>query len=274
MIVLIVIVVYNKRISDLTIFKEKFNHNIDIYIYDNSKHAQVVPFFKNVNIYYEHDPNNNGVSRAYNHAFKKAKELNKKLILLLDQDSNFKIRYLEQYLKLYKKYKDEYIYAPIVCNKNKTKIYSPSFMKYFIGKVQKFNNFNYKEIYNIKNKSIINSGLMIPLKLYEKIGGYNEIFKLDFSDIYFIEKYKQINIFIVLVNIYLKHNISGDEGYDFFKEYNRFKYYCNACYNIERNLNVSAFLPSLKRLLRLIYKYKKLNFIFIYYKYYIKGNNI
>ena len=94
---LISIVIYNKKISDLTILKKIPNKNIDIFIYDNSKLPQEIPTFENVNIYYEHDANNSGVSRAYNQAYKKAKNTNKDLILLLDQDSDFKLSFLEIY---------------------------------------------------------------------------------------------------------------------------------------------------------------------------------
>ena len=47
---------------------------------------------------------------------------------------------------------------------------------------------------------------MIPLEMFKKIGG--------FSDIYFIEKYKELNSKIVLVDVSLIHSISGDEGKD------------------------------------------------------------
>lgn len=273
---LISIVIYNKPIKELLLLKSLINDEdkIDIFIYDNSKLPQEIPTFENVNIYYEHDENNSGVSRAYNQAYKKAKELNKTLLLVLDQDSSFEFSFIEQYMKMYKEYKNDYIYAPIVCDENKTKIYSPAFLNNFVGKVQSFENFVYEQTYSLEGKSVINSGLMIPLKMFEKIGGYNEKLKLDFSDIYFIEKYKELNAKIVLVDVYLKHSISGDEGKDFAREYNRFRYYCSACKEIERALNTSAFWSSLRRLIRLVLKYKRLSFIKIYFEYYLKGKEI
>ena len=200
---LISIVIYNKKISDLTILKKIPNKNIDIFIYDNSKLPQEIPTFENVNIYYEHDANNSGVSRAYNQAYKKAKELNKTLLLVLDQDSSFELSFIELYMKMYKEYKNDYIYAPIVCDEKKTKIYSPAFLNNFVGKVQSFEKFVYEERYSLVDGSVINSGLMIPLEMFEKIGGYNEKLRLDFSDIYFIEKYKELNSKIVLLIVYL-----------------------------------------------------------------------
>jgi len=271
---LISIVIYNKEISDLTILKKIPYKNTDIFIYDNSKLPQEIPTFENVNIYYEHDEKNSGVSRAYNQAYKKAKELSKELLLVLDQDSSFEFSFIEQYMKMYKVYKNDYIYAPIVCDEKKTKIYSPAFLNNFVGKVQSFEKFVYEERYSLVDKSVINSGLMIPLEMFEKIGGYNEKLRLDFSDIYFIEKYKEINPKIVLVDVYLKHSISGDEGKDFTREYSRFRYYCSASKEVGISLNTFVFWSPFRRLIRLTLKYKNTKFIKIFYDYYLIGKEI
>lgn len=271
--IIIVIVIYNKYIGEIS-FLNNIKEKLDIFIYDNSTIPQSVVTFENVNIYYEYDQNNSGVSRAYNQAYKKAKELNKELLLVLDQDSSFNLSFIEQYIKMYKKYKNDYIYTPIVCDEKKTKIYSPAFMTNFVGKTQYFEKFIYEEIYCLKGKSVINSGLMIPIKIFEKIGGYNEKLKLDFSDIYFIEKYKKFNLKIVLVDVYLKHSISGDEGKDFTREYNRFRYYCSASREIGKSLNILVFWSPFRRLLRLILKYKRWNFIKVFVQYYLKGKKI
>lgn len=272
---LIVIVIYNKKIINLPILSSnKKAAFLELFVYDNSELAQEVPKIENVNIYYEHDENNSGVSRAYNQAYKKAKELDKKLLLILDQDTAFEPNFIDKYMDMYLKYKNDFLYAPIVTNFDKTKIYSPSFMSNFVGKAQDANDFVYKEKYSLAGKSVINSGLMIPLELFEKIGGYNEKLKLDFSDVYFIEKYKKLNTKIILVNVYLKHSISGDDGVNFAKEYNRFKYYCSAAREISNALNTNVFWPPLRRLIRLILKYKNLKFIRIFYDYYLRGKEI
>ena len=273
--VLVSIVIYNKSIKELFLLDSFVEaKRFDIFIYDNSKFPQEVPTFENINIYYEHDKSNSGVSRAYNQAYKKAKQLNKELLLVLDQDSSFEFGFIEQYMKMYQVYKNDYIYVPIVCDEKKTKIYSPAFMNNFVGKVQFFENFIYEERYSLIGKSVINSGLMIPLEIFEKIGGYNEKLKLDFSDVYFIEKYKELNSKIVLVEVYLKHSISGDEGKDFFREYNRYRYYCSASKEIGRSLKTLVFWSPFRRLIRLILKYQNIKFIKIFYDYYIKGKNI
>lgn len=274
---LIAIVVYNKSINDLSVFKSNLLHcndKLDLFIYDNSKCSQDIPHYENVNIYYEHDISNSGVSRAYNQAYKKAKDLNKKLLLVLDQDSEFEISYINKYMAAYELHENNYLYAPVVTSTDGSKVYSPASINNFVGKAQDYNSFSYKEIYSLCGKSVINSGLMIPVDLFEKIGGYNESLKLDFSDIYFIEKYKKLNENIILVDLYLKHSISGDEGKDFNREYNRFKYYCSSAKEIGRALDTVVFWSPFRRLLRLIIKYKKIEFIKVFYEFYLKGNKI
>lgn len=271
---LIVIVVYNRQIDDLQILKSCKDEVIDFFIYDNSSLPQALPNFNNGNLYYEHDKDNSGVSRAYNHAYKKAKELNKKLLLILDQDSEFNIGFLSEYNAAYNLHGGDYLYAPIVTSLDGFKIYSPGLMRCFVGKTQSLYGFRYSQIYSLSNKSLINSGLMIPLKVFEKVGGYNEKLKLDFSDVYFIEKYKNLNLNIVLLDVYLKHSISGDEGNDFDREYNRFKYYCLGSKEIGRALDTVVVWSPFRRLLRLTVKYRTARFFWVLYAFYLRGREI
>lgn len=269
---LIVIVIYKKSIHDLTLIKDitkNSDTNIDIFIYDNSPIPQEVPLIDNVNIYYEHNVNNPGVSQAYNKGASKAKSLKKDLILVLDQDTNFIFEYIEKYIIAFNKYQNNYLYAPIVCDGAMTKVYSPAFLNSFIGKVQLFDNFTFNEKYNLNNKSVINSGLMIPLSLFEKISGFNDKIKLDFSDVYFIEKYKELNAEIILIDIYLKHSISGDEGKNYEAEMHRFKYYCNGAKELSKSLSQSTTWSVFRRMLRLIQKHYSLKPISVYLGYYL-----
>ena len=268
---ILIIVLYNKSIKDLPIFQEALEKETDIYIFDNSPDYQTIPDIPNANIIYKHDKNNPGVSRAYNEGALKAKELKNEVILVLDQDTSFKFQYLEKYLLLYSQYGYDYIYAPIISDQSNTKIYSPSYMKNFIGKALPINEFEYIEKYNLTDKSAINSGLMIPLPLFEKIGGFNEKIKLDFSDIYFIEKYKEVNIDIILLDIYIEHSISGDEGKNYEAEMHRFKYYCNGAKELSTSLSKSTLWTATRRMLRLVQKYYSLKPIGIYMNYYL-GN--
>jgi GT2 family glycosyltransferase len=269
--VFVVIVVYNKAIADLTVLKTTHNTNYDLLIYDNSPNPQAVPNIEGFNLIYQHDTSNAGVSRAYNVGALKAKELGCDVVLLLDQDTVFSFDCLSKYEAAYAQHGADYLYAPVVCNAGMTKIYSPAFINHFVGKAQTIENFAFSEKYSLNDKSAINSGLMVPLVLFEKIGGFNEKLKLDFSDYYFIEKYKTLNENLILLDVYLKHSISGDEGKRFTYELNRYRYYCYGARELQRSLNMFVIWSPIRRLLRLSLKYKSLKFFVVFYEYFIKN---
>lgn len=267
---LLIVVIYNTKISNLKFIK---NNNmerddiIDIYIYDNSPNKQSLPKIEGVNIHYFHDKTNGGVSVGYNSGIVEAQKLNKDYVLLLDQDSNILFSNLKAYIDLYNIYGKNYLYAPIMYKKEK--IYSPGFLNYFSGKAQDIHDFRYKEIYNLSDKSLINSGLMIPLRLIDKIGSFNERIKLDFSDFYFVEKYKKYKSEIILLDLYIEHSLSGDEGKNYLKEMLRYKYYCNGIRELNISFGKLRLFPAFRRMLVLMLKYKSIQPIGIFYNYFI-----
>jgi rhamnosyltransferase len=272
---MVIVVLYKKKISDLSMILQSSlmnGHNIDIFVYDNSLHSQQIPEKEGFNFHYVHDKSNAGVSKAYNEGIKKAKELNKKYVLLLDQDTNIIVADLEKYLLLADKYGEDYLYAPIVHRKNK--IYSPAYINHFIGKVQNLESFTYQEIYSLDKKSLINSGLMIPASLTDLIGGFDENIKLDFSDFYFIEKYKKINADVILLDLYVQHSLSGDEDKNYSAEMLRYKYYCNGAKYFNNALNEFRLIPALRRMFRLMIKYKSLKPINVFSEYFIGNKRI
>ena len=272
---LVVLVVYEKTLSNICFLKSLYDINIDVevYVYDNSSLPQK-EFLSGLNIQYVHDSSNPGVSTAYNKAFYYANKNNKSAVLLLDQDTSFDPNYLPYYLNMYNKYGDSFIYAPVITDALSCKVYSPSYMKYFVGKVSNIRDVSYREVYSLSNKSVINSGLLIPLEIYNKIGGYNSNIKLDFSDIYFIEKYKKINEKIILLDCYIKHSLSGDEGLNIDAEMKRFPYYCNGAIELTKSLNISTLWTVFRRTTSLVLKYRTITPIFVFFKYYIMREKI
>lgn len=272
--ILLILVLFNKSIANLKVLNSANKTNIsrqDIFIYDNSLNPQFIPDIEGFNIIYQHNSNNVGVSKAYNIGQLHARELKCEAVILLDQDTDFHLDYLLTYKDAYLKYGDTYLYAPVICNADALKVYSPSQINNFVGKAQVLDDFNFSEKYNLNDKSVINSGLFVPMAVFDKIGGFNENIKLDFSDYYFIEKYKKINNILIILKLHIKHSISGDEGKNFYKELNRYKYYCNGAKELSISLKISVTWAPIRRLLRLILKYKSFKFISIYLKYYLQG---
>lgn len=269
--ILVVLVVYEKVISDLDLFKNFIatNPDIDVLVYDNSSKSQ----FDNVqlsNIHYIHDETNAGVSKAYNEGAKYAKAKKKKAILLLDQDSILLESHLTEYEVKYKEYGDDYIYAPLVVDKNKTKVYSPARLEFFVGHVIPYAEMKRSVLFSLDRMSVINSGLLIPLAMFNKVGGFNEKIKLDFSDIYFVERYKEFRSAVVLLDIEIVHSLSGDEGSKFDSEMSRFRFYCSGARELAKSLNVSTNWSVFRRLLRLILKYKSIAPILVFYNFFLQ----
>lgn len=261
--VLIILVCYNVDLSNLNLLKNLKGQ--DILVYDNSKNKQEVK----EKIYYYYNSDNPGVSKAYNYGIRLARKLKKKYVLLLDHDTMFNLDSLNEYMKMSTKYGEDYIYAPIIGGNSK--IYSPFIETKVRNIIQDPDTFKYEEEYKLDNKSLINSGLMIPLKIIEMIGGFNDKIKLDFSDIYFISKYKEFRNEVILVNIKLEHGLSGDEGLNKVKELNRFRYYCNGAREFKKSseLKLKLNLFVLFRMLRLMMKYKSFIPIGIVTRYYL-----
>lgn len=260
---LIVIVIYNKTIEEIDYIKRLDAK--DILVYDNSPNPQNV----SSNIYYQHNKLNGGVSIAYNYGIELAKKLNKDFLILLDQDTNFNKSIYDTYKKNANKFGEDYIYAPIV--KNGKRIYSPFLEGRFKNHPQDLTTFNFQKKYNMKGKSLINSGLMIPIKIFDKTGIFNEKIKLDFSDTFFIENYKKEYNEIILIETELEHKLSGDEGKNMQKEMKRFGYYCNGAKELEKSTSNTLRIKLLVffRMIRLIFKYKTRIPISVYRKYYL-----
>lgn len=266
--VFVVVVLYNKSIDELE-YLDDFQ-GIDVLIYDNSPQAQVAP----KQFLYYHDSGNSGVSAAYNYGIKLAKKQSADYLLILDHDTNFSKNNLTAYLDSAAKFGDNYIYTPIV--KNGERIYSP----YLEGKnrnyPQQLDDFTFEAVYSLQNKSLINSGLMIPINLFNKLGLFNQEIKLDFSDTYYIEKYKKNYKNAILVNVFLEHRLSGDEGKNKDREFGRFKYYCNGAREFRKSAEDKLRVDRLVifRMLRLITKYYALSPLYTCLNYYIRNKKI
>jgi len=165
---------------------------LDLIVYDNSEFSELQSgsffTFGQFNIHYYHDRLNSGLGKAYNVAAKIASEKHKNWILLLDQDTDFPITSISKYLVALKSSLQHKLFAPILKLSNNS-ILSPC--KYYFKR-----GFVLKSVAagrnSFKNRTLVNSGMLINLKSFEICGGYNEGIKLDFSDVDFIERFKQV----------------------------------------------------------------------------------
>lgn len=267
--ILFVLVLYKCKVQEsntfltLTDSLKNYKYKSDFLIYDNSPEFNVGDKFdeyNNCSIIYQADKENNGVSKAYNIGAKLATKRDKKWVLLLDQDTNFPIQTINQYLSAIEKYPEEKLFAPIIMVNNK-KIISPCYFKFMRGF---YASHIETGLNTFKNLSLINSGMCIDINAFEKNGGYNEQLKLDFSDHEFIKRFKKsvTNKFIV-IDLKVYHNLSTETKNSFNNDKIRFNYYLNIGNHLSNNFTESIFIKFnlLMRVLKLSIIHKSFYFI-------------
>lgn len=243
---LAVMVVYNRRIEACETFLSLAgcltaeSEKMDMLVYDNSPLPQAVPAAGRLScfrLHYVNDPSNPGVSKAYNKGFELARQLGKKALLLLDQDTLFPEDTYLRYARAIQAYPQSVLFAPILTTGGK--IFSPCrnvlrmnfpLTSTLGGKV------------SVRGKSLLNSGMWIRLEAFERIGGFNEAIPLDFADHDFMRRYRQYFDTFVVVDVACRHGFSDQETIDLNKACRRFGFYCKGARSSARSLTDTLLL--------------------------------
>lgn len=265
--VLAVLVLYKCSLKQSETYKTlvgsllAFKGELDMLVYDNSPVRQYdKDDFReeNINIHYISDPTNPGVSKAYNRGAAYACRKGKKWLLILDQDTVFPLDAIKKYND--HRLRETSICAPILKSEQGT--ISPCKYKWGRGKALKYDVLG---INSFGNKSLLNSGLLIPLELFNTIGGYDERIPLDFSDHEFIERVKKITSVFFLSEIVCKHSLSAVDR-DKKKVIFRFgSYMKGAKVCCLKGASCGFRFSVLLRTLKLTAKYRSLDFLKIYF---------
>jgi GT2 family glycosyltransferase len=209
--VLIVIVLYKKILRESENFISlgksvscNCSGKVSLYIYDNSPEPQEIEPNKYFDMIYVHDSTNPGVSKAYNMACYEAKSLNKKWILIFDQDTELPLEAIKEYYKAISELEPEInIIAPKLFSGNK--MISPC--KYILHRGFPLSSTPAGK-FQIKGHSFLNSGLLLKVCSIEKIGFFDENL-FDYSDHDFIFRFATENKFAKIINMELKHDWSS-----------------------------------------------------------------
>lgn len=269
--ILSVIVLYKNNLNDSVSFKtlsyslSRLNLTFKplLLVYDNSPYEQKQIVESPIwDIIYISDITNPGVSKAYNYASKIAINNNKEYILLLDQDTYFPYNAYELYLtySMSSIFHEIKLYAPVLVYESILISPFKSFMMhgYHPKRMPKYG-LNY-----LNNFTPINSGLMINLESFNKIGGYNENLKLDFTDIDFISRFKRVSNLLYIVPFIAKHELSSINKISLKESLLRYEHYIDSILNMKLNLYRTFFLKiiCLYRGIKLTLKFKSLSFFF------------
>jgi GT2 family glycosyltransferase len=264
--ILYVIVLYNcelyKTKTYSTFLKELRS---TIFIYDNSPVKQNI---SKDNVVYVHDSSNSGLSVAYNKAAQYAKENGFDWILLTDQDTSFPEHALDRYISAINSQPDIKMIVPIHQIAN-GKFISPT--PYHL-KGSRPTDRKYFGVLKFSEAAPINSGMLIHVDAFWRVGGYDEDVVLDFSDVRFIEKFKKIfPVFYAMPDVVCLQDFSINE-HDAGKLMIRFQIYLRCALACKRESLIDTFgyfFVTLKRTLRLTLQCRSLSFLQTYWKEYL-----
>ena len=158
-----------------------------VLLYDNSPDAHDVPSACE----YMHDATNAGLASAYNHALERAAAERCPWLLLLDQDTEVTVAYLEEVVALTRELAEDSRVSAIVPKLRSEKgIKSPTldFLEWLRRQAQfprRRALFATAETYGIQEEqfSAFNSASVLRVDALRKIGGFPKSFWLDFLDV-------------------------------------------------------------------------------------------
>ena len=264
----VIIVLYNIALEESESFLSIRDMDIgggglSLFVYDNSEQPQSMMEYKNLHVYYRHDPKNSGVSKAYNEGSAYALKYKKKWVLLLDQDTSLPSSLLKKYWEATKQNPELKLFVPVLELKN-GKIFSPCTYRFKRGF---YLNTIKKGTHSLQKLSPVNSGMLINVTTFFKVGGYNEKVKLDFSDFQFIERFRKKHMQFFVVDCIGKQDFSEDNVSQKSQAV-RFGYFCEGAKNIEKhNLwdSLQYHIVVFFRALRLSRRYNDFGFIKTYF---------
>ncbi len=271
-----VVVLYKEEIINCTSLVSlqqsaaAMNAVLDVLIYDNSPVAQEkagnISLFSTLNCIYFHDKSNPGVSKAYNYGASVADQLNKKFILLVDQDTKFPVESLTVYVDAINTHPKNHLFCPIL--QTKRGIYSPTKYYFRRGKIWAKAS---PGIHSLKNKNILNSGLLINLQAYLSIKGYNEKIELYFSDFDFVNRFRKVQNEMVVINLTCFHSLSDIDNVDLSSALRRFKHYVKGSYLSSQNAldYFYLFITIFLRACKLGWRYRTMDFLQLFFKQYV-----
>lgn len=204
---LFVIVLYRQRLNECQAFRSieplrlKYPSRISLFVYDNSPQPLIDI---SATTGYHHDQTNSGVSRAYNVAFKFAREKGFRFLLLMDQDTFFPEQVFESYSHAVARFPKQHVFAPTAIDKQEK--YSP--FRLVLGRGTPVKEIK-AGIFSLRDRKVINSGLLVSITAFEMCGGYDERFPLDFSDIVFCDRLASKDLSFCLIDGQIQHHHSS-----------------------------------------------------------------
>ncbi|MFZ4799639.1 MAG: hypothetical protein ACOYMA_19255 [Bacteroidia bacterium] len=250
----IVIVLYRCTLEEsksfLTLTKNLDQISIDyeLIIYNNDADT-IIPDVDNYLIV--NSTGNNMLVGAYNYALYRAIEKNRKWLLLLDQDTNITIDYLNEikYFLENNSLNTKYIAVVPVLKKNSLHlspiVFSPTFGPYITYKTVGENSDKKRCI------SAYNSATLLQVNNMKSIGGFSSKYPLDMQDHWYFYEFYKLNKPIYIMNCILEQDLSLLDMENSMS-LNRYKLYLQSQKRFAKELSVFAQINQKIQLFKII----------------------
>ena len=180
---------------------------------------------------------NPGVSKAYNIAAALAGDLQKRWLLILDQDTHLPPDFWNQYCQSIRGYPNMPVYAPRLYADNI--LISPCGYRYYRG-------YLLTDLaagtHPMQGRNVLNSGLLIDVNAFRRVEGYDEKVRLYFSDFVFFDRLKEQYTTFAVVDVNLQHELSSTDYSAQSTAVQRFSLYCEGARAASKHEVIRSFL--------------------------------
>lgn len=206
--ILPIVVLYNVDFHETTVYKSLLQHcpGLRICLYENSPKPSN-RHYADETVIYHHDPENGGVSAAYNYGAAEARRMgNIEAILLLDEDTRFEADYLSVLQSALQKHPEVNLFVPQILYAG-----DQAFSPIHRGTLRHRWTCLQMGVYSLHDYLPVNSGACIRLSAFEQTGGYNTAIRLDFADFDFFSRLAEVSDVFSLVDSTAFQAFSNEE---------------------------------------------------------------
>lgn len=229
--VLPIVVLYNTDFHTTNVWQTLLSHEPDcqVLLYENSLEP-LNRRYASERVLYHHDPNNGGVSAAYNYGVSLARQLDGvEAVLLLDEDTSFEVDYLKVLNSLLQAHPDINLFVPQV-------LYQGDFPFSPIRRgLRLHRGVSLPEgQYSLHDYLPVNSGACVRLSAFERVGGYQQTIRLDFADFDFFARLGEVSASFWRVDRVAQQSFSNSET-DVDRLYRRYLFYLEGAREARKN---------------------------------------
>jgi GT2 family glycosyltransferase len=203
-------------------------------------------------------PHNPGVSECYNEAAQMAEKSGRGWLLFLDQDATFGGDFLRRCHDSVCAFPDEVAFCPVLRGAQ-GQILSPFGFRFnrpfILGAVK-------PGPHSLAGRAIANNGMLVALRAFASVGGYDPRVQLDYADISFVHRLRRLTGTFVVVDSRLVHDLSSLSETSKERALRRFERFCESAYwySKEHSPLRGVMLYTFLRSLRLSWRWRDAHF--------------